>query len=767
MARSSKNNGGSQPGKNGSDKNGAKDFIAVGIGASAGGIKALKEFFASIPEEPDMAFVVILHLSPKHESNLAEILQNETILSVTQVTETVKVEPNHVYVIPPNKNLAMVDGVIKLTEPEPTRGTRVAIDLFFRTLAAAYGTNAVCIVLSGTGSDGTLGLKQVKENNGFAIVQDPADAEYDAMPQSAIATNLADWVLPVGEMPGKLITFRDSSERLNLTNGNKKAPVEISGVEDLRSVVTLIRMRTGHDFSSYKHPTLLRRIARHLQIHELEDISAYLHLLREKPGEMQSLVKNLLINVTNFFRDKDAFEALEKEVIPKLFENKTGKDQVRVWSAGCASGEEAYSLAIVLSEYASGLPDPPKLQVFATDVDDEAIAEARDNRYPETIEADVSPERLRRFFIKEGNRYKVKKDVRELILFAPHNILRDPPFSRLDLVVCRNLLIYLNRETQDKVLQIFHFALNAGGQLFLGNSESAEGLSANYSPVNKKFRIYSRRPSSSTRKPSEVLPVKADWQLRIPARRQEIPDRLLSFGEVHYKLVEQYAPPSVLINEDFEIVHVSESAGKYLRFAGGEPSKSILKAVHPDLVPDLRAALFSVRQDGEPVEFRNLRSEGEKEVLTHLIVRPVEIVEAGGIFLLIIFKEEKASHAAVPSDADIHELAGGEDAMESIVRRLEDDLQRTKARLRTTIEQHETSIEEVKASNEELQAVNEELRSASEELETGKEELQSVNEELTTVNQELKEKIEETQPYKLRPSKPNGVDRHRHHLSRP
>jgi two-component system CheB/CheR fusion protein len=740
MTRNSKNNGGSQP-----KKNGAKDFIAVGLGASAGGIKALKEFFAAAPPDPGMAFVVILHLSPKHESSLAEILQNQTPLPVTQVTETVKVEPNHVYVIPPNKNLAMVDGMIKLTEPEPARGTRVAVDLFFRTLAHAYGTNAVCIVLSGTGSDGTMGLKQVKESNGFAIVQDPKDAEYDSMPQSAIATNLADWILPVAEMPGKLITFRDSSERLNLTNGNKKAPVEISGAEDLNKILTLIRVRTSHDFSNYKHPTLIRRIARHLQIHELEDISAYLDLLRNNPDEMQSLVKNLLINVTNFFRDKDAFAALEKNVVPKLFEGKTGKDQVRVWSVGCASGEEAYSLAMLLREYAAGLPDPPKLQVFATDVDDEAIAEARYNRYPEAIEADVTPDRLRRFFVKENGRYRIRKDLRELILFAPHNILRDPPFSRLDLIVCRNLLIYLNRETQDKVLQIFHFALNESGKLFLGNSESADGESSLYTPLDKKNRIYTRRRSSAAPKPSAVLPLKGDWKLRLPPAPAEGPaERMLSFGEMHYKLVEQYAPPSVLVNEDFEIVHVSESAGKYLRFAGGEPSKSILKAVHPDLLGDLRAALFSVRQEGAPAEFRNIRTgAGDGETFTNLIVRPVDIAEAGGRFLLIIIDEEK-NGAVAESSNDAAPSIMDEDAMEAIVRRLEDDLHRTKGRLRTTIEQHETSIEELKASNEELQAVNEELRSASEELETGKEELQSLNEELTTINQELKEKVEET-----------------------
>ncbi len=722
------------------------DFLVVGIGASAGGVEALKEFFAAVPSEPGMAFVVVLHLSPRHESNLAQIIQAYTSMPVAQVTRTVKVHPNRVYVIPPNRRLAMTDGVITVQKAEKTLGTRIVIDLFFRTLADAYGRNAVCIVLSGSGSDGTIGLKRVKENNGFAIVQDPDDAAYDSMPRSAIATNLVDWVLPVREMPEKLVRFRESSERLNLTNPDPQAPVEIKGLDELRDILTLIRVKTGHDFSHYKQATLMRRIARHLQIHNLTDIRDYLALLREKPEDMHLLVKNLLINVTNFFRDPEAFEALEKEVIPGLFAGKSADDTVRVWSVGCASGEEAYSLAILLSEYALTLNDPPKVQVFATDVDDDAIAEARDHRYPDTIGADVSPERLRHFFVKEGSNYRVRNDLREIVLFAPHNVLRDPPFSRLDLITCRNMLIYLNRETQDKVLQIFHFALAPDGYLFLGNSESAESQSALYVPVDKKQRIYKRRPAT-VQKPLPVLPLQGKWEMKIPyLSRPADGERALSFGDVHYKLVEQYAPPSVLVNEDFEIVHLSESAGRFLRFAGGEPSNSLLKAVHPDLLPDLRAALFSARHERKTARFENISADIDgNSVSVNLIVKHVEIAEAGRDFLLVIFVENLSAPAAARSTADGDGVITDKDnATEAVVRRLEEELRRTKDRLRSTIEQHDTSIEELKASNEELQAINEELRSASEELETSKEELQSMNEELATVNQELKEKIDET-----------------------
>ena len=352
MSRKNKENGEESQ----SAEDGHQDFITVGIGASAGGIKALKEFFSAMPADSGMAFVVILHLSPEHESTLAAILQKETTMRVIQIQDSVKVKPNEVYVIPPNKNLAMMDGSIQVTEFGEQRGTRVAIDLFFRSMANAYGKNGVCVVLSGTGTDGTMGLKRVKESNGFAIVQDPGDAEYDAMPRSAISTNLVDWILPVSEMPGRLLKFKESSERMKLTGGGDEAKQipQLKGIDALPEILTLLRIRTGHDFSNYKQATLLRRIARHLQIYELDDIREYIKLLREKPEDLQSLLKNLLINVTNFFRDHEAWEELEKNIIPKLFAGKKAADSVRVWSVGCASGKEAYFLAILLSEFATG-----------------------------------------------------------------------------------------------------------------------------------------------------------------------------------------------------------------------------------------------------------------------------------------------------------------------------------------------------------------------------------------------------------------------------
>ena len=728
-----------------------KDFLVVGLGASAGGIQALQEFFAAMPPDSGMAFVVILHLSPHHESNLAEILQMQTAMPVVQATQTHTVEPNCVYVIPPNGQLEMSDGVIRCVLPEKA-GTPVAIDVFFRTLAEAYARNAVCVVLSGTGSDGTLGLKRVKESNGFAIVQAPEDAEFDQMPRNAIATGLADWILPAHQMPGKMIQFRESSERLHLTSGAdaEKVSEKINDEGSLNEILTILRVRTGHDFTNYKKPTLVRRIARHLQIHELENLPAYIKYMRDNAKEIQSLQRNLLINVTNFFRDKDAFKTLEIEAVPRLFAGKTARDTVRVWTAGCASGEEAYSAAMLLTEYAEKQSDAPQIMVFATDIDDEAIAQARAHTYPETIETDVSPERLKRFFQKDGSRYRIKKELRETVLFAPHNVLRDPPFSKLDLITCRNLLIYFNPEAQKRVLEIFNFALNPDGFLFLGISESTESVRDLFEATDKKMGLYRRRLAPHGYYAPPQMPVAGNWQISQPAA-DKLAERVktASLGEVHYKLLENLAPPSALVSEDFEVVYMSQSIGRYLRFTGGEPTNNLLKLVNPALLPDLRVALFTVQREHQPVELSGVPVTVEgKEIFINLTVRSVGET-ADGNFLLVMFDE--AAEIKSPPKAETEkpvqkklrsaELDG---AMAAIINRLEDELQRARINLRATVEQHEISTEELRASNEELQAINEELRSATEELETSKEELQAVNEEMNAVNSELKEKIEES-----------------------
>lgn len=726
-----------------------KDLIVVGIGASAGGIKALQEFFETMPPNSGMAFVVILHLSPEHESTLSEIIQARTAMQVSLVEGSLSVEPNCVYVISPNAQLEMVDGVIRSTEATGERGTRVAIDIFYRTLADAYRNSAICIVMSGTGTDGTLGLKAIKEANGFAIVQDPSDATYDSMPRSAISTGIVDWILPVRQMPERLIQFRDSSHLLHLTNedSDSKIALKIQADKSLRDILTVLRVRTGHDFSNYKTPTLVRRIARHLQIYNLPDIPSYLEFLREKPDEIHFLIKNLLINVTNFFRDQEAWNKLEKDILPGLFANKMIDDTLRVWSCGCASGEEAYSLAMLLIEYSETLRDPPKIQIFATDVDDDAIGEAREHRYPQSIEADVSPARLKRFFVKEGKYYRVKKELREMILFASHNVLRDPPFSRLDLIVCRNLLIYLNRETQERVLEVFHFALARQGYLFLGSSETAEAVPALFSAVDKKQRIYARRRTTFSQPSAPpLMPVAGRWEAKSLPPILKHRERSTMLDELHFKLLESLAPPSILVNQDFDIQYMSETAGRFLHFKSGEPSNNLLRMINTELLPDLRAALFSVQRERKSAHFQNIRAtiDGSETNVT-IIIRPVDLEGETTDYLLVIFDDnDKPVFRTEPKIEKPVRLLNKDTETEAFVARLEDELILTKEILRATIEQHEVSVEELKASNEELQAINEELRSTTEELETSKEELQSVNEELTTVNQEHRDKIEET-----------------------
>ncbi|NTU83543.1 MAG: PAS domain-containing protein, partial [Chloroflexales bacterium] len=494
------------------------------------------------------------------------------------------------------------------------------------------------------------------------------------------------------------------------------------------------RIRTGHDFVSYKRSTIRRRICRRMQLNGVGDIAAYLALLRERPGELQSLLRDLLISITNFFRDPEAFEDLEA-LLPSIFAGKGPDDQVRAWVAGCATGEEAYSVAILLHEYATLLEQPPEIQVFATDIDEAAIIKAREGLYQDNIVADISAERLQRFFTEKQDSYRIKKEIRNLILFAPHNLLRDPPFSRLDLVTCRNLLIYLDRDVQVQLLELFHFVLRPDGLLMLGASESTDSLPGHFTAIDKRHHIYARR--AMDRLTPASIPLAGLDPLHALSQAHRAVPRSISFGELHHRLLEEYGPPSLIVNEAYDIVHLSSRVGRYLRFGGGKPSFNLLKAIHPDLRLELRTALFRAVQKGQPSEERgvHLTIDGHVSVV-NITVRPILGVEGAQGFLLVLIEElaEAADEEiAMPID----------EAAEPLMRQLDEELQRTREQLRLIVEQYETSTEELKASNEELQAMNEELHSTTEELGTSKEELQSVNEELTAVNQELKNKVAE------------------------
>jgi two-component system, chemotaxis family, CheB/CheR fusion protein len=723
----------------------------VGIGASAGGIQALLRFFEHMPDDTGMAFVIVLHLSPLYESAADEVLQRVTAMPVHQVLVSTRIEPNTVYLISPSNNLSMVNGTLHVTAAEPQRGRPVAIDLFLRSLAEAHQERAIAIILSGTGSDGAAGIGRVKEQAGITLVQSPLDAEYDEMPRNALATGFIDFVLPAAEMGPKLAELWRNAQAIHLPEADDDEPeaavetvnTAAEAERALRDILHTLRARTGHDFRHYKRATVLRRIERRLQVNALADLPSYQRFVQTHPDETAALLKDMLIGVTQFFRDRAIFDVLEREVLPKLFENKSRDDFIRVWAAGCSTGEEAYSLCMLLAEEASRLPSAPTIQMFATDIDERAIGIARGGVYPESITGDVPPTVLRRFFTKLNARYQVQKTIRERILFADHNILRDPPFSRLDLVSCRNLLIYLDRKIQRQVLQTFHFALRPGGFLLLGSSESAEVATDLFSPVDKRHRIYRAIGTASPARSDEPLSFEAPQLPPLASREPSsgVHRTAASLGSLHRRALEQWAPPSVIVDRNSRILHISHGAGRYLRYVGGEPSHDLLAVIAPALRFELRAALIEAARAGIAVETRAVTLQQEDgRVLVGMTVRMHRDAAADAEVLLVLFHESEEVDPAGRM-ADLEEV---DPERMTMLERLEDELERTKDHLQSTIEQSSVSTEELKASNEELQAINEELRSATEELETSKEELQSVNEELTTVNAELQGKVEET-----------------------
>lgn len=736
----------------------------VGIGGSAGAIEALQVLLASVPAASGLAYVVILHLSRDHESTLAALLQRSTSMRVIQVQHDQPIEADTVYVIPPRYALRTMDGHIQLTDLPQERHRHVAVDLFFRALADTHGPHAVAVVLSGADGDGASGIKRIKERGGLTIVQDPQEAGNGGMPRSAIATGMVDWMLPVAEMGPRIVDYvrREQSVRLPPEHeppaaDSARTPPDEPG---LRDVLNLLKTRTGRDFSNYKRATILRRIGRRMQVNAVEDMGAYLACLRTRPGEAVALLQDLLITVTNFFRDPECFAALE-EHIPELFKGKGPADTVRVWVAACATGEEAYSMAMLLSEYARVLEAPPAIQVFASDLDDEAIRVAREAIYPPSIEGDVSEERLRRFFVREHRGYRVRRELREMVLFAAHDLLKDSPFSRLDLVSCRNLLIYLNREAQTRMLDTFHFALHSDALLFLGSSESVDDASSLFAAVDKRRRLFRKRPARRVTLPLAPGPGSlalaldpqsndvhgavvtagsafgrgAALQRRPPAEADG--GRSASWGELHFRLIDHLAPPSILVDEQQDILHLSAAAGRLLLHGGGEPSRNLMRVIHPALRIELRAALYRAAQSGEVADGAPvvLDMEGERKTIA-LRVQPVGDMASG--LQLVILRSVDDVQAAAMFPARLQ----GEES-DPVAEHLDQELERLKSHLRDTVEQYEASTEELKASNEELQAMNEELRSASEELETSREELQSINEELTTVNHELKSNVDE------------------------
>ncbi|RAI58132.1 CheR family methyltransferase [Roseicella frigidaeris] len=717
-------------------------FPIVGVGASAGGIEAMEGFFRGLPARPGLAIVVITHLSPERESLLPEVLARYTELPVQVVVDDQQVEPDQVYVLSADAVLGIEGGRLQVTRPNTGRRERKPIDIFFSALAADQGEHAAGVVLSGGDGDGTLGVKAIKERGGLTLAQvaDGHGPAHPDMPDSAIASGLIDFALPVEEMGARLVDFARGLHLLDgIAAGAEGDPsAEAAALEGARQeICNILRDQIGHDFAGYKPKTFLRRVQRRMQVRQFTSMEGYLDLLRQNPQEVSALFRDLLISVTNFFRDADAFEALAETVIPRLFEGRAVGDAVRIWVPGCATGEEVYSLAILLREQMDRLATAPRVQIFATDIDERALGVARAARYPESLLEGVSAERRERFFVPDGGSHIVAKEVRDLCVFSPHSVLRDPPFSRIDLVSCRNLLIYFGATAQNQVIPIFHYALRPGGYLFLGTSENISGFGDLFTPLEKKHRIFLRRGDA----PQSIRLPMALSTLRPGHVAGTTPPRLAGNGmllrqAVETQVLERFAPPFVVVNRDGDIAYYSARTGKYLEAAAGTPTRQILTLARRGLRLDLRTTLREAFETGRTVTRDGIAVEeddGRVQLIT-LTVEPLR--DRDEPLFLVLFADEG------PPLGREEALARSQAAQDGAALRLEAELRETRERLQSLIEEYETALEEVKASNEELVSLNEELQSTNEEMEASKEELQSVNEELQTVNLELNSKVE-------------------------
>jgi two-component system CheB/CheR fusion protein len=716
-----------------------KSFPVVGIGASAGGLEAVTQLLKPLPGDTGLAFVLVQHLDPTHESALTSILARATAMPVVEARNNMKLVPNHIYVIPPNKLMVASGGRLKLS-PRSGGDRLLAVDLFFRSLAEAEGNRAIGVILSGSGSDGTQGCLAIKSTGGITFAQEEKSAKYPAMPGSAITAGCVDFVLPPERIAIELARLAEHPYTAPITEPvEPKRPAEDKSSED---ILLVLRQRMGVDFTQYKHPTLQRRIQRRMALHKLESLRDYAAYLRSHPAEASELYSDILIHVTGFFRDAGVFQLLKSKVFPRLIQNKALEEPLRVWAPGCSTGEEVYSLAIVLTEFLAERKLGHPVQIFGTDINDTALEKARAGIYPETTPADVSAERLRRFFGKLGQGYRINKQVREMCIFARHNLVVDPPFSKLDLISCRNLLIYLGAALQRKVLPLLHYALRPDGFLLLGSSETVGSFCDLFALVDNKARVYARK-SSLTRPAVTFGPAMPDLEPVPGAAVGRVGTPVPSMFDVQKQadriLLTNFSPAGVIINRHMEVLQFRGHTGAYLEHVHGEASLSLLKMAREGLALNLRTAVNrAIRQDGRVRhQSAGVRLNGQ-EVGVSIEVVPFSAPPSTEKFYLVLFGplatvpkpvpdgKRPSGKRALPSSADQAELG-----------RLNEELAATRESLRTIIEEKEATNEELRSANEEIMSSNEELQSTNEELETAKEELQSTNEELTTLNDEL------------------------------
>ena len=717
-------------------KNIPEKFPIIGIGASAGGLEALEQLLGNVPENSGMAYVVIQHLDPTHKGMLPELLQRISEMKVFQVEDRMTVNPNCVYVIPPNKSMSILKGVLYLFEPVEARGMRLPIDFFLRSLADDQGDSAVGIVLSGMGSDGSIGIGAIKEKNGIAVVQEPETAKFDSMPRNAINSGLVDVVAPPNEIHSKLIEFFN-----NIPLVKTDRIIGKDSKSALEKIIILLRTHTGNDFSLYKKNTVYRRIERRMGVHKILQINSYVHFLQENPEEVNILFKELMIGVTNFFRDPQVWEELKEKAIPAKVNKHQTASTIRVWIPGCSTGEEAYSLAIIFKEVVEKINPYGgfSLQVFATDLDNDAIETARKGLFPVNIEADVSPKRLSRYFSKTDDGYRINTEIRESIVFAQHNIIMHPPFTNIDIISCRNLLIYLDPELQKKLLGLFYYSLNPEGILLLGNSETLGTQSHLFTPENSSLKIYKRGNSNLN---PELFDFPSSFsRSKLAINENKMPDKPIMNIQtlVDQLLLNQFSPASVLVNENGDILYISGSTGKYLEPAVGKANLNIFAMLRPGFQNDFSIAFRRVVIKNETVILHNVKiGANGSTIALNVTIQWVNKPEALLGKILIVFTD-----VAKTSENKTHSKSDKKNAGSAREKELEEELQHTREEVQNIMEEMQTSQEELKSTNEELQSTNEELQSTNEELTTSKEEMQSLNEELQTVNAELQSKVDD------------------------
>lgn len=710
------------------------EFPIVGIGASAGGLEALEQFFGNVPKNSGLAYVVIQHLAPNYVGMMPELMQRTTEMKVSQASDHLQVKPNHVYVIPPNKSMSILNGYLYLFEPVESRGLRLPIDYFLRSLAEDRQENSIGVILSGMGSDGSLGLKAIKEKGGIVVVQNPMTAKFDGMPQSAVNAVVVDILAAANDLPAKLISLLEISP-LN----TKKVEIDEKSKSNIEKITILLRAQTGHDFSLYKKNTLFRRIERRMNVHQIDKIANYIRFLQENPNELDILFKELLIGVTNFFRDAAVWKKLQESVFPDLFNELPNGHALRAWVTGCSTGEEAYSLAIIFQEANDKIKRNKNftLQIFATDIDNDAIEIARKGIFSANIVADVTPERISRFFTKEENGFRVNSAIREMVVFAPHNVIKDPPFTKLDFLSCRNLLIYMEPELQKKIMNLFHYSLKAGGIMLLGSAENENAQNNQFTPLDAKLKIYKRSvisspnemidfPSSFTH--SKKIKLSQTKPMKVAENIQILTDQLL---------LQRFAPASVLINSDGDILYITGRTGKYLEPATGKANMNIYAMAREGLRNELPGAIRQAKQNYDPIKLHKLKvgANGGTQFVD-LTLQQIEKPDAIKGNIIIVF-----SDVANQPKQTTRKSKNANQAKTNREQELEIKLQSANEQLQSTHEEMQTTQEELKSSNEEMQSTNEELQSTNEELTTSKEEMQSLNEELQTVNRELQSKI--------------------------